>query len=310
MTIVGAAVLASGGYYAQAHQGDDTRPAARASKAEQEQLNEFRPTRTPRAGLTEGLSLPLEQYLVAYPDEVSFAKAKYQLDSACMAGFKLSLDDPKPGDSPPLANTSANMPRRYGVTDLAEAQKYGYHLAQDVAEARAATDDSAASEGQWSDAQELVYYGGPPPEGQSVRSLTYEGKPVPEGGCSSDSLRTLGGDLNEDLASELDGNSFDESQEDPRVKAAVQAWSECMSGKGHAVTDPDVAAHVESDDVTSEEIARASDDVACKESTGLVTIWFGVEKEIQTKLIADNHDALEAAKRKNTAVLRAVALVR
>ncbi|MFI9237563.1 hypothetical protein [Streptomyces sp. NPDC053079] len=299
-----AGVLAVAGYGFQAQQGgDDARHVRNAAAAAAAEPRELWPQETPQSGLAQGMTLPLERYLVAYPDDVAYAKAKYTLDRACMAGFGLALNDPKPGFAPPPAYTSANMPRRYGVTDPAQARAHGYHLADDARAARTAA-GAAAEEEQTSEDGHRVLFGGPSPTGPGAL-VTYNGKPVPPGGCAGQSVRALGGDLDEDLADELTGLSFEDSQKDPRVKAALAAWASCMNGKGHSVTHPTEAARTDSEQPTAQEIARATDDVACKQSTALVRTWFTVESEIQKKQVLDHHADLETARLKNAAVLRA-----
>ncbi|MEU1376864.1 hypothetical protein ABZ442_24845 [Streptomyces triculaminicus] len=259
------------------------------------------PARTPQTGIAAGMSLPLERYLIAYADDVAFSKATYKLDKACMTGFGLALPDTRPGSAPPPAATSANMPRRYGITDAALARAHGYHLAEDDT----ATADGTDDETPLTERQLQVLHGGSRSSGTAAPA-SIGGKPVPAGGCASESVRRLGGGLDEDLASELTGESFDTSRADARVRTVLAAWSACMGGKGYQVTDPLVAARVTSATATPEEIRRAVDDVTCKQPTGLVKTWFAVETEIQNKLLAQHRDALEATKAKNAVVLRTI----
>ncbi|MEU7137104.1 hypothetical protein [Streptomyces sp. NPDC046261] len=294
-----AGVLAVAGYGWQDRHGDDARNVRNAAATTSAEPRDLWPKETPQSGLTQGMTLPLERYLVAYPDDVAYAKAKYTLDRACMSGFGLTLNDPKPGFTPPPAYTSANMPRRYGVSDPAQARTHGYHLPGDDARTPV-----AAEEEQTSEDGHRVLFGGPSPTGPGAL-VTYNGKPVPAGGCAGQSVRALGGDLDEDLAAELTGVSFEDSQQDPRVKDALTAWAACMNGKGHSVTHPVEAARTDSERATEQEIARATDDVTCKQSTDLVRTWFTVESEIQKKQVLEHHAALESARLKNAAVLRA-----
>lgn len=87
---------------------------------------------------------------------------------------------------------------------------------------------------------------------------------------------------------------------DAKVIKAFAAWSSCMDGKGHpGLADPYKAMDqgVTNDGKPSpESIALAVDDIDCKQQTGLVKIWFGVESAIQDKQIADNKSRLTGIK--------------
>jgi hypothetical protein len=104
------------------------------------------------------------------------------------------------------------------------------------------------------------------------------------------------------LSTEAAGRTADDS----RVVAAVDGWSRCMRGRGHAFDDPQapVAQFLEGVDMTGgpdgiaapapAEVATARDDVACKVEVELEAIWLAVETAYQDAIVERDADALEA----------------
>ncbi|WP_433893570.1 hypothetical protein [Streptomyces sp. CA-111067] len=264
------------------------------------------PAPVPTTGLASGLVLPLEAYMENYDQEVAINKARGNLESACMARYAFTFA-PKSGGSAPSGYDGANMPRRYGVADPAEAARYGYHLADDTA---------PPSQPPMSDAEYVVLMGSlhPRPD-TNPTPPPYHGKAVPAGGCVGEATRTLQGtapgsaDLS--LPERLDVESLQKAQDRPGVRHALAAWSGCMAARGYkaatpfdAMRLPPSAAGPKPD---KQEIATAVADVSCKQRTGLVRTWFDAEVTVQHQQIAADKPALDAAKAQIDAMVKAAA---
>ncbi|MFD8691416.1 hypothetical protein [Streptomyces sp. NPDC059651] len=245
-------------------------------------------------------TLPIEDYLPSSAEYVKITKARVQLDEQCMRDFgftgfeALSVPQADPRDT-----FTAD---RYGIEDAAEAAKYGYHPSPAlVAFAKAAPD------AELPDDQELVMTG--LPAGQSDAAAlkaapkSFKGVAIPAGGCIGQSTRQLTGGSDElypDLPQDINGQSYLKAKEAPGVRAVFAAWSTCMAGKGFTYSDPmqanDDPAFGSSRTATAAEIATATADVACKDSTQLVDTWFRAEADIQASLIEDRHAELAPMK--------------
>ncbi|WP_165986713.1 hypothetical protein [Streptomyces sp. YIM 98790] len=252
-----------------------------------------------RTGLVRGMVLPLEYYLVAYPDEVAVDRARWPVIRDCMAEFGFDFELYPPGSLPPLSINVANMERRYGLADADVAASRGYQT-RDYDRPEPAPEDISEEEA-------LVLFGGlGRPDDKSPSDLSHDGLPLPEGGCLGEADR-LTGALDDDLASRLSMESFSRSLEDSRVQAALGEWSRCMAEHGYQVDRvDDVFDEIPWIDgrLSEAEITLAVADVGCKESTGLVQTWFDVEAGLQEADIAEHHLALEEARENNARVMR------
>src|SRR5262245_43751750 len=83
-------------------------------------------TSTPQVLQVTGLTLPVDAYQPTRAQRAVVNNAVVTLTNACMRrfGFSDALPPAKPAQPSTLA-------RRYGVTDPAVAEHYGYHLAPD-----------------------------------------------------------------------------------------------------------------------------------------------------------------------------------
>ncbi|MGX1471292.1 UNVERIFIED_CONTAM: hypothetical protein RKD50_000100 [Streptomyces canus] len=265
------------------------------------------PPATPRSGLAKGLSLPLEDYMQTYQDTVALDNAARHLQKTCMADYGLTITLPPAGSTPPPNDNDANMERRYGITDRATAEKYGYGLPDDLQHQQGATLPKMSVE-------ETEVFSGftslnlRDPH-RSPAPSTYKGKKIHKNGCAGwadDQLGTRSLDFS--LVSELDGQSLTQSQQTPAVQDAITAWSKCMSSKGYTVDTPynadKIVPHIDGTP-SQDEIHVALADIDCKESTHLVKIWFDAESAIQKQQIADHRDALTTSKGRNIAALAA-----
>ncbi|MFJ9908301.1 hypothetical protein ACIRVK_36485 [Streptomyces sp. NPDC101152] len=272
------------------------------------------PQKIPTSGLTKGLSLPLEAYMASYEDQVTVEQAANDLQQSCMKDYGIDVTLPRAGANPPPSDNDANIERRYGITDRAAAEKYGYELPPALQE------HTKQPMRDLSDVEVEVLTGHTKPEqpkspkevkagalisapsqGTKPARAEYNGKKLKTGGCIGWSKDQLGvKDADPTFVAQLAGDSLVQSMKDDKVIKAIAAWSSCMGGKGHAgLADPYKAMDqgVTNDGKPSQEsIALAVDDIDCKQQTDLVKIWFDVESAIQDKQIADNKTQLTDVK--------------
>ncbi|MEE1927536.1 hypothetical protein V1J52_04925 [Streptomyces sp. TRM 70351] len=259
------------------------------------------PAPVPEEGLAKGMVLPIEQYLVSYPDSVAWERARQSLWKSCMGRFGFAFDPPEPGLYPLPGYNDANMQRRYGITDPEVAAEFGYHLPDDPGE------PPVWEPGQG--AEEAVFRGG----GPSVSGGRYQGEPVPEGGCLGESQRKLG-HYDYTLAGQVEFASLEESQKRPEVRAALGRWSACMKQNGYTVEHPYKTPNLlgkalGAEQPSREELSLAVTDVKCKETSDLVRTWFTAETQVQKRRIEENQLALDEEWKANEAVLKKAAKI-
>ncbi|MFE7173243.1 hypothetical protein [Streptomyces sp. NPDC057616] len=272
------------------------------------------PKKIPTSGLTKDLTLPLEAYMTSYADQVTVDQTTNDLEQSCMKDYGIDLTLPLAGANPPPSDNDANIERRYGITDRAEAAKYGYelppalqqHTEQTIRDLSGAEVEvlTGHTKPELPNAAKGVKAGGPlaaPGQGAKPARAEYNGKKLKAGGCVGWSKDQLGVKATDPtFVAQLAGDSLVQSMKDDKVTKAIAAWSSCMDGKGHReLADPYKAMDqgVTNDgQPTQESIALAVDDVDCKTQTDLVKIWFGVETAIQNQQIADNKTTLTGIK--------------
>jgi hypothetical protein len=140
---------------------------------------------------------------------------------------------------------------------------------------------------------------------------TYDGQAVPQGGCSTSAVSQLaqrGIDLPaaqpndsdaESLVAQIQTNSFEQAQSDPRVLTVFGEWSACMRANGDDYQSPFAAAgdpRWGTAAPTAPEIGTAEHDLACKLRVNLSGVESVVVSEYQNAAITENAPALAAAK--------------
>ncbi|MFJ4126279.1 hypothetical protein DLE01_19990 [Streptomyces sp. FT05W] len=281
------------------------------------------PKDVPRSGLTKGLELPLESYMVPYSDQVVIDSALRDLQTECMSTYGFAVSLPRPGVNPPASSNSMNIERRYGITDRAEAEKYGYLLSPEQQKYTAVqTPDlpgiqvevltgHTKPEPVEAPAGSDVGYSGLGEKTKPARA-EYQGKKLHKDGCAGWSKRQL--ELNESDAgfvTQLASTGLSETHPHKSVEQAVKRWSACMKDKGRKASDPYRAMEqgfVETD--TQDSIALALDDIDCKEQTRLIEVWFKEESAVQKRLIKENKDQLDVVKTRTRDVLTAAKAVK
>jgi hypothetical protein len=256
------------------------------------------------------LRLPIQAYMLT-PEQVDQQEnLRPRLIGACLQRYGFtdkSFSRPNQPVTNPLGNI---MFRRYGVTDQAVARTDGYHLPQSFA--GAATPISSRNN---SAAENLVLGGGGAKSGP-VSQSTYQGKPIPKGGCLGEVDRALGlnaGDVTSaqepqgGMVNDIKSRSYQTSLTDQRVLTVFKKWSVCMSGKGYQISDPPSSPKpdwLKAPRPGPVEIATAEADVACKKQTNVVGVWFAVESDLQNADIEKNAEALAKIKAERDSMVK------
>ncbi len=263
------------------------------------------------SGDVNGKALPILAYL-NYNTTAEEQSANIVI-ARCMASFGYTSNVPQMQVTQLPANL---MYRRYGVTSLAVAERWGYHL-----EAGSPLRGSAPSSLQprMSKAEMLVYSGTdhgvlqPPASSGAVAEpapAPIRGTAIPSGGCSGMASREVYGAK---LAGQADPyalpqainlNGFEESQTSPTVVAAFQRWSRCMAKRGFDYATPFEAGNafdIQTPNPSSQEVATATADVECKSQAHLVTTWFKEESRLEEASIQKNIVALDVLRAQEVA---------
>lgn len=254
------------------------------------------------------LVLPLDAYVVSPAEFAAVMNARDRLVQRCMAGqgFDVVVGQRVPG-------TQARNARRYGLIDLDSASQYGYQPPPPSEAERQAEESLDRSEASFdSEAKERALTGG---------TFTNLDGTQRVGGCLGTALAQLQATelgVDEHFVENLAGEAHAKSENDRRVRAAFDAWSECMTAKGFRYGDPweanddprwaaaagtEPAALPQSDP----QVATAVADVTCKHEVNLAGVWLAVETAHQLALIEDNQQRLQTIQARRTDILRAAA---
>lgn len=249
------------------------------------------PGRSPvhRLDDSKALELPLDAYLLTTPDLETLSKGRDALVQRCLAAIGApSAPAPRGG-----VKIETNE-RRYGLADAELAKAHGYHL----------PDGDQPVEDYPSAAIALI-------RGEVT---TYNGKPVPEGGCAGEAQRELHDTEMQRALSpvqQLNMESYVKSQKDPAVTEVSEKWSKCMNESGHRYPDPIAAINDQefaSGAPSNHEKAVALADVLCKRKVNLIGVWSDVESAYQRSLIKSKSSILAEpllAKQKTMSVAKA-----
>ncbi|MFI1104592.1 hypothetical protein [Streptomyces melanogenes] len=232
----------------------------------------------------QGQRLPIQDYLLDSRQHDEVTEAYERLVQTCMRRHGVA------GFTQPHGRQSqlGLLDRRYGLSDLAEARRYGYGLPPDKVSVPPAPPKLTA-------AQRALYSG----------SGTKDKGPS---GCVGEALRDLGGasrPWNSPLATKLQLTSWKESGKDARVVAATRKWSACMNRYGYHFANPmDTPGRAK---LTKDaEKALAVKEIECNRSSGFARAWFTAEAAYQKTLIerdksALDHERTEALRSRDTA---------
>jgi hypothetical protein len=217
--------------------------------------------------------------------------AKDALVSRCMRQYGLAYQAP-PRPPAPAVRTAD---RRYGLSSAFDAAHFGYHLAPD--EQRAPVVGASVRRGT---PQYAVLFGAADPD--AATGGVYKGRRIPRGGCQGQAQSELSGRYGDPAgaaaASTVADDSYTRSMNDPTVRKAVAAWSQCMRTKGYAYPTPMAAmgdkAFLQGTRPSAHEIATAEADMSCKRTTDLLGVWFSAERRLQLASVARQRPALNS----------------
>ncbi|RKE20277.1 hypothetical protein [Streptomyces sp. TLI_171] len=261
---------------------------------------ELIPQAVPQTGLAKGLSLPLSAYMENYPEQLAIQAAMMRLEHDCMARFGFDYS-PEPPNTVSPSYDDTNMARRYGITDRELAAEHGYGLGDEKL--------PAPSFPALSDAEVVVFSGKVAMRpGAADAPATYRGTAVPKGGCQGESLDKLGARIDTSLASRLDHESADRSQQAPEVQKVIRDWSACMAAEGYTVDSPYNAYKLTPlGGGSADEVTVALADIDCKQQVDLVAVWFRTETALQNQLVEQNQLALKDVRDRVSAAVKKAA---
>lgn len=242
--------------------------------------SEFVAVPTPTVASTTSLHYPLDAY---QPTPRDMAESWYlyrRTERDCMrkSGYNFLSDLTTQALDQQVRTIDEFNSRRYGITDLSIARKYGYQLSPAVK--------------------------GPGKPG-SMRDLP-SAQQQALAACLQQAARVVSLDpssqADAELVDDIGLKAFQQTEADPRVKTVFTAWSRCMTGLGYAYTDPYQAAadrrfgH-DTAGPSAFELAIAQADISCKAKTNLVNVAFRVEADHQNAAIGENRALLERVKK-------------
>lgn len=257
--------------------------AACDSDAQTDKAEEPAVTTIPVVHSGAEIVLPLDAYLADDATQQSISAALNILVRRCVEGFGLEFPVSLGGGSS-TAVVSGNS-RRYFVFEEAAAQQDGYHIGkQQREEIDRVSAERAANRGTQitSDVQNIVEGKGP---------TVFNGKPVPQGGCSREAAVKLGGSKTNTASVNVQGlqlESYSRMLADSRVTAVNASWSKCMKEQGFDYPNPKSAnedRRWSSDEPTKLEIDTAVADAKCKREHNVVGIMLAVETAYQKRLV-------------------------
>jgi hypothetical protein len=244
-------------------------------------------TTIPRIDDATGLVLPLDAYRLGGEQHLRYLQALAILVNRCLQPFGFTHPVPTAGsDTDALARS-----RRYGITNAAGAQRYGYHFPPAAQAAVRSTPGPPVTPDMllvWTGSRDGIAAHGPAEGGQS-----YLGRLIPVGGCAGEAARQLGLDpaigIGDAQVSGLDSDIFAQTQRDGRVIAVFQAWSACLARAGFDAPNPlevGSLADMKAPSASPAEIRTAVADIACKHETNLVGVWSAVDAAYEKEAIA------------------------
>jgi len=245
------------------------------------------PSPSPSSPASESYTfrLPLAVYSYSDADYEVIRSAEQVLARDCMRDFGLSY---RPARNPAPAEA---QDRRYGLTDRASAERYGYRMPPQPETPKAKLTED----------QIKVLYGNRSAPAAAVKNseLRYRGKKVPDEGCLGAAVlgfrKPYEDEAGAEVASRIATASYENSQKVPEVRAVFGKWSSCMKQKGYDYASPLEAMAAPAfvrGKVSAVEKDTAEADVSCKERTRLAEVWFAAESSIQKDMIKAEAGAL------------------
>jgi hypothetical protein len=240
---------------------------------------------------SRAVTLPVFAFLPTDQQLTVLRNAQSLLINKCMHRFGFTDYEIAP---PPISRA---QDRRYGVIDPAMAQKYGYSMVPGTIAATEPNDSPLNPRNMTR--SELITLEGVKGNPKATREAG--GTVIPAGGCAGEATRTIAPDgafAPSRTAGKIKADSFERSQTDPAVITVFRSWSQCMAKSGYDYPDPIAAAADPRWNVnrtpSQASINAAVADVRCKDSTGLIALWAGVEARLQKADIEKDSQQLNA----------------
>ncbi|MFE2035563.1 hypothetical protein ACFXBB_20370 [Streptomyces scopuliridis] len=159
------------------------------------------------------------------------------------------------------------------------------------------------------------------------RITTFNGKPVPDGGCEGEALRTItkgaetakevklpdgsaagagkdgfGEGFAEMVVSSARGKAMAKLRNDSRFEKVTTAWSDCMDKQGYDFDSPSAARNdkrwANATQPGKEEISVGVADMRCKQEVNYLGVGIAVESAYENQLIEEDAEILKDAKDK------------
>lgn len=258
------------------------------------------------------MSFPFDAYHLTAQQAAEQANESNVIIRACMKNYGISYLKNTPDITAKVARGFAIADsRRYGISDMDAAQKFGYHLPPAATSTGKLTTEA---DPHLSGPEMSVLTGVSVGHAQmgkisaSSRKVgSYKGKAIPQGGCVGTADRALQEPGSTKalrqanlLAAGLERKAFLKTQTHPRVRIVFHKWSMCMKSRGYSYANPIKAATDRTWDMgkpaTRREIAIAVADVKCKQQTDLVNIEYRVESALENSLIRQHKTDLAPLK--------------
>ncbi|MFF2080185.1 hypothetical protein ACFVXG_36170 [Kitasatospora sp. NPDC058162] len=238
----------------------------------------------------EQIALPLDGYEPTAEQAATISRASHLVTARCMKDFGLQAPQETYDVYTQAVTAARERTRLYGYFAPAKAADKGYDRNQTVPGSALSRDVTA------------VLYG-TDSAGKPVTS--FNGRPVPKGGCWQAGADALGGPPPlPGTAQALPGQGPRIPLTDPRLSAAYAQWSACMKDKGYTYASPADAysdrrwgapatpAAAAPPARHGDEVATAQADIACKISLNTVGQVVAVEAAYDNQYIAGNTDTL------------------
>jgi len=257
---------------------------------------------------TADIRMPLMDYVISPTDMAVTLEAQRVLIMKCVKRFGVKSTYPKAMGTPP-DGINLVVARRYGVVDMAEAQRYAF----DAPPQPDVISDDKGGPGSWNpSAKEARITQGRGGDGPLPPDKDDQGKPVPAQGCAGEAWDTLtnGHPPDNNAVLGLFNETAAAERNDSRLKAAQREWSTCMSAKGYKYSVPSDAGDAASKKPGPEQQATAIAYVECSQKVNLPGIWNAVDVAYQKVAIAKNEGTLrELRSRREETLNRAKAIV-
>ncbi|MCF2131266.1 hypothetical protein L1I79_33320 [Strepomyces sp. STD 3.1] len=249
----------------------------------------------PQVTRSADLKYPMQSYTLTDGEVRTLSNAQEVLTQQCMRRFGFTYEI---SDTPSTDNESGTA-RRYGLSEAANAERYGY--------ANPEVPPTDRNDDRELEPAMLVVLNGPddidpnslPETQEEAEAGGKKGDTVPVGGCSRESYLKLyaptKGMIDVSFAQTLERDAYMKSRTDPRVTEIIKKWQACMGDGGYSVNDPvspleDLGV---ADDPSGDVATKAAVlDVQCKEKLNLVGVWFSVESAYQKLAVDENVETL------------------